>query len=235
VAVLALGLVGGAIALAASLSVTSRQLTVYRTCVVTAATSSSSAVLDSWVDQRNATTKHDVSALLNVASEKNRNARAYLKFDLTRCGPSIPSTATVHSATLRLYVYVLPTVCRTHDLFTVTGNWLETSITWSAGGGGAAGQPPPATAVADTPASVTRKSSITVGTPATCGNNAQGFVSGWDVTSDVQAFTAGTLTNRGWMIRDDVEGATAAATAQYVGKSGNAVAAAPQLVVTYST
>jgi hypothetical protein len=229
---LVFGLVSAAVGLAASLSVTSKQLAVYRTCVISAAANSSNAVSDSWADQRNPTTNNNAATLLNVASESTRNARTYVKFDLTKCTPAIPATATVRSATLRLYLWTIPGSCRTHDLFTVTGTWSETTVTWTAFGG-AAGQPTPATTAANTPASGTRKSSITVGT---CGNTAQGYVSGWDVTSDVQAYAAGTATNNGWMIRDDVENASFAVTAAYLSKAnGNGIAGSPQLFVTYST
>jgi hypothetical protein len=83
------------------------------------------------------------------------------------------------------------------------------------------------------PASASRTSSIIVGTPAACANSTpNAYVSGWDVTPDVQAFVNGTAINNGWMIRDDVEDG-AGDTVQFANSTQGLATASPQLIVTY--
>jgi hypothetical protein len=217
---------GATTAWPASLPVSSKQLTVYRTCVLDATTSAGTAVFDSWVDQRNPTTNNNSSTALQVASNTTRNQRTYTRFDLAKCSPTVPASASVKSATLRLYAGAPTASCRTHDLFSVATSWSETTITWN--------NQPFGTAL-NNPAQSQRKSSMTIGTPAGCQNTTTGYVNGWDVTTDVQAFVAGTSTNNGWMIRDDVEGSSTAFLQQYGGKSNNSAVAMPQLLVTYAT
>jgi hypothetical protein len=213
-----------AVAFAATLSVTSRGLTVYRTCLLTATAAGSTAVFDAWVNQNTPTATGAVTSL-NVASQTGQNQRAYLRFDITKCNPAMPSSAAVKLATLRLYGGAPPAACRTHDLFTVASAWNETTITWN-------NQPFGATI--NNPVQSQRKSTMAIGTPVGCQNTAGGYGTGWDVTSDVQAFVSGTATNNGWMIRDDVEGSATARLEQYGSKNTAGVAVAPQLLVTYS-
>jgi hypothetical protein len=225
--VLAASLVGATTAVAASLSLSSKTLTVFRTCVITATPSTSTADIDALVDQATATTTHGSTVPMDVESfATNKNRRIYIKFDLTKCSPSIPSSASVKVATLRLYLSALPTACRTEDVFRVTSTWAEGTITWN--------NQPFGTSV-NNPASGSRTSSFSVG-PAACGNTATGYVTGGDVTADVQAFVSSTATNFGWMIRDDVENAsTTARDAQYAPRETNVLTASPQLVITYIT
>jgi hypothetical protein len=219
-------LVGATAAWSANLPVGSKKLVVYRTCVLDAATSASTAVTDSWVDQSKGTTNNNASTALQVDSSATKNQRSYIRFDLTKCNPTVPATASVKSATLRLYAGAPTASCRTQDLFTVTGVWAESTITWN--------NQPFGTTI-NNPAQSLRQSSLTIGTPAGCQNTAGGYVGGWDVTPDVQSFVAGTVTNNGWMIRDDVENSATAFLQGYASKSVNSTVAMPQLLVTYST
>ena len=212
-------------AFAASLSVASKNLTAFRTCLVTGTPNTSTADIDSFVDQATATTTHGSTVPMDVESfATNKNRRIYIKFDLTKCGPSIPSSASVKIATLRLYLSALPTACRTEDVFRVTSTWAEGTITWN--------NQPFGTSV-NNPASGSRTSSFSVG-PAACGNTAIGYVTGGDVTADVQAFVSSTATNFGWMIRDDVESSITAMASTYSAKNLGTLAQSPQLVVTYT-
>ena len=216
-----------AVAFASSLSVTSKRLTVYRTCLLTATAGTGSAVFDAWVNQGTPTTV-TAAASLNVASQNGANQRSYLRFDLTKCTPAIPSTAVVKLSTLRLYGGTPPSQCRTHDLFTVGSAWSEGTITWNNQPFGAA---------INNPAQGLRKSTLTIGSTTGCQNQVGGYVSGWDVTSDVQSFVTGTAANNGWMIRDDAEASSggSARLEQYGSKESAGVAYAPQLLVTFST
>jgi hypothetical protein len=165
-------------------------------------------------------------ATLNVISS-SLNQRTYLKFDLTACGPAIPSSATVRLATLRLYMSAAPAVCRVLDLFPVTATWGETTLTWN--------NQPFGTTI-NNPATGSRTGTFSVGTVAGCQNQANGaYVVGGTVTSDVATFVAGSATNFGWMIRDDTEGSATTRTTTFSSKEQGTVAQEPQLVITYVT
>ena len=226
--VLALAAVlGTTSASAASLSLTSQALTPYRTCTMTATPATTTALIDAAVRQGSATSNFGTLTSTNVSSGSAINQRAYLRFDLTTCSPAIPSTAVVRLATLRLYLTALPAACRTIDVFAGTASWTETGITWN--------NQPFGTAI-NNPPTASRSGSFTVGTPAGCQNLATGaYLVGGTVTSDVAAFVAGSVTNFGWMLRDDAEGSATTRTMTFSSKELATVGQAPQLVVTYVT
>lgn len=222
--VLGVGFVPGS---AASLSLTSQNLTPYRTCTITATPTTTSAVGDTTADEQTANANHGSDPTVSVASSNNKNQRTYLRFDLTVCSPAIPASATVRLATLRLYMTAVPAACRVLDLFPVTAAWVETTLTWN--------NQPFGTAL-NNPPTASRTGTFSVGTQAGCQNQATGaYVTGGTVTSDVALFVAGTTTNFGWMIRDDTEGASPARTATFSAKELGTVAQEPQLVITYVT
>lgn len=212
-------------AVAAPILLTTKTLTVYRTCTLTAWTADSTTVADAWINHNNLNQNNGTATFMDVESSgATSNRRAYIRFDLTRCSPAVPATATV-SATLRLYASAVPAACRTEDVFRVTFPWTETGVNWNT-------QPAGWNPI-NHPASGARTSFITVGTPAGCQNLAVGYVTGWDVTADVNAFVSGAATNNGWMIRDDVEGSATARNVRYSAKNLANLAQAPQLVITY--
>jgi len=178
------------------------------------------------VRQATPTTALGTQTTFEVSSASGANRRAYLKFDLSGCSPSIPSNATVRVATLRLYASALPAACRTLDIFRVTAAFTESTVTWN-------NQPFGTTL--NNPATASRTDSFDVGSVAGCQNLAAGYLTGADVTTDVAAFVAGTATNNGWMIRDDTEGSATARTVTFSAKELATLAQAPQLVVTYVT
>lgn len=202
---------------AATLSLTSKSLTTLRTCVVAGYPSTSTAVPDTFVQQANPTTNSGTATTMTVQSQNtNRNQRAFLSFDLTKCKPAIATTASIKVATLRTVVATLPATCAAHDVFRVTSAWAEGTVTWNT-------QPTVA---------ATRTSSLNVG-PAPCANSTTLAYVSWDVTSDVALFTAGTATNFGWMIRDNTESAATARTATYYTTEINVLGGAPELIVNY--
>jgi hypothetical protein len=221
---LGLGLLSG---FAAGLTVTSQNLTPYRTCTITATPSTTTAVIDTTARQGSATTNFGALTTMNVSSASGANQRIYLKFDLTGCSPAIPATAVVRLATLRLYMTAVPAACRVLDLFPVTATWGETTLTWN--------NQPFGTTI-NNPATGSRTGTFSVGTPAGCQNQSTGvYVTGGTVTTDVASFVAGSATNFGWMIRDDTEGSATTRTATFAAKELGTVAQEPQLVVTYVT
>jgi hypothetical protein len=215
---------GGAVALAASLNLASQNLTPYRTCSVTATPTSTTAVADASVRQGSATSNFGTITTNNVQSGSGANRRLYIRFDLSVCNPAIAASATIRIATLRNYMSGVPTTCRTIDVFRVTTSWTETGITWN--------NQPFGTTI-NNPASGLASDTFSVGTPAGCGNQAAGYVTGAVVTTDVAAWVAGTASNFGWMLRDDVEGVASTVTSTYAAKELGTIAQVPQLVVTY--
>lgn len=212
---------------AANLTLNSQNFTSYRTCTITAMPTTTTAVSDSTVKQGSPTTNFGTATTITVSSGVGVNQRIYLRFDLTRCSPAIPASATVRLATLWLYMTAVPAACRILDLFSATVAWAETTLTWN-------NQPFGTTL--NNPPTASRTGTFSVGTPVGCQNQATGaYVTGGTVTADVAKFVAGTATNFGWMIRDDTEGSATTGTATFSAKELGTVAQKPQLVVTYVT
>jgi hypothetical protein len=210
---------------AASISLTSQALTPYRTCTLTATPATATVETDTTARQGSATSNFGTLTTLTVSSASAANQRTYLRFDLTRCSPAIPATAIIRLATLRLFVSALPAVCRTVDLFRSTATWTEAGLTWNNQPFGAA---------INNPATASRTGTFDVGTPVGCQNRTNNsYVVGGTVTTDVAAFVAGSSTNFGWMLRDDVEGSATARTTTFSAKNLGTAAQGPQLVITY--
>ena len=218
---------GGSIgrAAAASLNLTTQNLTPYRTCTLTATPATTTSVVDANVRQGSPTLNFGATTTMLISSSAAVNQRLYLRFDLAACAPAIPSSAVVRLATLRLYATVLPAVCRTVDLFRATAAWTEAGITWNLQPFGAA---------INNPASGSRTGTFNIGAIAGCQNlTANAYIVGGTVTSDVAAFVAGSATNFGWMLRDDVEASATARSSTFSTKNLGTVGQAPQLVITY--
>ena len=105
-------------------------------------------------------------------------------------------------------MFLAPSAIRTHEIYRVTGNWIETGVTWS-------NQPTTAATATDT---------TEIGTTA-------GVWVLFDVTKDVEAFVAGSQTNKGWMIRDQTEGTTPAYTAWWRAKEYATASVRPLLTI----
>jgi hypothetical protein len=219
-----LGLGGTEAGAAASLGVASQRLTPYVTCTITATPTTTAAVADTSVRQGTPGGNYGALTSMHVASGAGANRRSYLSFDVTQCTPAIPATATIRLAFLRLYMSGVPTVCRTLDVFRVTGAWTEAGLTWT--------NQPFGTSI-NNPPSASATSQFAVGTPVGCTNRVAGYATGATVTADVAAFVAGSATNSGWMIRDDVEGSATTRTTTFSTKNLGTLAQAPQLVITY--
>jgi hypothetical protein len=221
-----LGLTSGPV-LGAALSVTSSSLTTFRTCTLTPLTALSNVGTDSTVDEASPTTALGTSTSLTVTSRSSsRNARVYLRFDLTRCNPAIPSSAIINAANLRMVPMAVATACRTYDVFRVTASWSETTITWN-------NQPFGTTL--NNPPTASRTTSNAVGAAPCTNTSTNVYTSRWNVTSDVATFVAGTQTNFGWMIRDDAESESSTArTTSFYSRDIGSIASA-QLIVDYAT
>ena len=220
------GLLAASGGLAASIPVTSKNLTTSRTCVLVM--TSSAGGIDAGVRQGSANSNFgtQTSAHVATAAVLGDNRRTYVKPDLAACNPDIPSTATVASATLRLNASSVPgglAGCRTHHIFRVGSAWTETGITWN-------NQPSGTTL--DQPPAGEATSSMEIG--AACSTNGgTGYVTGWNVTTDVAAWATGVAANNGWMIREGNEGQLLGPSSTYLTRETNNVTQGPWLVITY--
>ena len=206
------------VGMASSLSVTSSNLTSYRTCVIQGYPATATAESDSMVQQDNTGTNYGTATTMEVQSRStNKNHRGFVKFDLSKCSPTIASTASVKLATLRVLVSALASSCRTDDVYRVTATWTETAITWTN---------QPAT-------SGTATGSANVGATPCANSTTNGYVN-WDVTADASTFVAGTATNFGWMVRDRTENSSGTNLNTYTTKDAGFLGSAPELVINYS-
>jgi hypothetical protein len=229
VAVLVLLVSGSGVlpALGASVSVTSNKLTTLRSCVLTGSTSLTTVVVDTFVNQGSLNQNNGSTTSMTVNSASgSKNTRSYVRFDLTRCTPAMASSARIASATLRLYVTAVPNACRTQDVFRVTASWGETTITWNN---------QPFGTLSNNPPSSQATSSMNVGSAPCTNSSTNVYVTGWNVTSDVTAFVAGSATNNGWMIRDDVEDSSTARNSIYRTNEQNNADKGPQLIIDYTS
>ncbi len=206
---------------AATLTVTPKNASAFRTCVLTGYPTTSTAMSDSWVDELLKTSNKGSNTDIRVQSSSLGNNRAFLSFDLTKCVPTIANAATVKKATLRIDLVTDPAGSRTYNLNRVTGPcpeaattcWTENGLTWN-------NQP----AVAASPTSTLALTSSSV---------KQYYA--LDVTADLAAMVAGTASNYGWRIADSAEGNLTPVLANFKAKeTGTNAAGAPQLVVVYS-
>jgi hyaluronate lyase len=194
---------------AASLGITSADLTAATRTYGSPVTCTLTAVADSYVDALLATTNFGTGSVLNVNPSGLSTERALVRFDLTTCSPAIPADAIVQTAQLRLTIASLVLASRTINLRSVTSAWTEAGVTWNT-------QPTVA-------GSVSASAGVTVG-------QAAGTDITWTATSDVQAFVTGASSNFGFRLIDSAEGGPGTLLSF---RSREAASGQPQLVITY--
>ena len=85
---------------------------------------------DAYVDQYFASSNYGSQSKVIIRAHDSENCRGYFGFDLS----SIPSSACISSAILKLRVYTTYSDVSTQDqmyVYQVTGSWSESSITWN--------------------------------------------------------------------------------------------------------
>ena len=167
---------------------------------------------DSYVSQGNPSGNNGTDTTMSVQSTQqgnpDRNHRSFMRFDVS----SIPATAIILSANLRLYLASTSTLTasRNYDAHRITASWVETTIAWT-------NMP----AVAGSPTST-----IATGTTLSV------WLS-WDVASDVAAFVSSSYSNYGWRIMDQVESSAVEYESVFRAHEYTGTTYDPQLVVTY--
>lgn len=190
------------LASAASLSVSSAGVTTDEagTCTV-------QSDRDTHVDQLLSTMSFGTAADQHVKSQLVANQHALVHFNLSAC--SIPASATVVSAAVRLVLTTAPGTSRTHDIRRVTGAWTE-STTWNT-----------------KPAVVgTASASATTGTTA-------GATVAWNVIDDARQWIAGTAANEGWQFSDRVESEAIPVDTVYAAREHVTATSRPQLFLVW--
>lgn len=177
-------LVSSSVAFATALAITPERLTIYSSAsAVGVTTCTLTGAADTYADEAvvNAGRNFGTATTLEVRSEALANKRSFVRFDLSSC--SIPTTANVKTAGMKLFLSTAPPASRTYAVHRVTASWGETSLTWN-------DQP----SIASSP------------TASTATGTTNDVTLEWNVLSDVSAFVAGAATNNGWRIGDASEG-----------------------------
>jgi hypothetical protein len=206
-------LLTGGVGLAASLGVASQHLSTFTIlATVPISTCTLTPAADSYVDQAvlQQGSNFGTAAALQVESSQlvvvPTNKRSFVQFDLSSC--SIPAAAAVQSATLSVFLSTAPNQNRTWNIDRVTGAWTEGAITWT-----------------NQPVS-TSSTSVATGTTPSVTLQAT-------VTSDVQSFVSGSLTNSGWRFSDSAESSSTARNGQFRSREFATAVQRPTLVINY--
>jgi hypothetical protein len=207
-------LLGSGVGVAATLGLTSTNVTTFTiVAAVPLSTCTLTPSADSYVDQASLQQNTNYGGVTPLQVESSQslgivstNKRSFVTFNLTSC--SIPAAAAVQSATLSVYLSQAPNQNRTWNINRVTAAWTENVITWS-----------------NQPAS-TSSTSVTTGTTSNVTLQAT-------VTSNVQSFVSGSLTNNGWRFSDSVEDSATVRNGQFRSREFGTVAQRPTLVVNY--
>lgn len=202
------------VASGASLTITSKAVSAFKTCVLSGL-QPNTVIADAYVNQTSGSTgtNYGTANFISVLSRASRNQRAFVRFDLSKCSPNIPTSATVKQAVLRLNMNDTPgnNSNRTYQFRRVNAAWTESGLTW-------ANQPAVGPSVS---------ANLTL-CAASCGT---GYVTVL-MTTDVAAFVASPSTNYGWQIADSAEGGSNIEVQFRTGDFTNAPTN-PQLVIVY--
>lgn len=224
VAALALAMLMSVVpAFASGVTVSSATLDVYQTCVISGVSAASTAVADAFVNQGSPSNNTGTNSAMQVQSRTGQNRRAYLRFDLALCSPAIPATAVVVDAQLDLFIIQLAAVCREIDVFLVSTTWAEGTITWN--------NQPVGTTPNDPPQSQ-RSAFASIGA-SPCTYATTNSYAAWALTTDVQSWVDGSVTNHGWILRDDTENGGTTFLTRFSASDADNAARAPRLVITY--
>jgi hypothetical protein len=181
----------------------------------------------------NANTNFSGEQTVSVYSNSNNVQRTLLKFDLS----GIPSGATINSATLKLYSYLLGATGGSNpqhikmDVFRVTKDWMRNQATWNRRLTGT-----PWTTVGGDYVGTTQTYDTSPYARATDNPLADDVAVSWTITSLVNEWRQGTYANQGLVVRSYYMGGLDDQSNHLLFRSSNYAVAAvrPQLVVDYT-
>jgi hypothetical protein len=178
--------VSSSVAYAATLTVSSWHLWAGSQTLTKATCTVTGALIDTYVEQNNATTSFGAAATLDLvpSGDAPKEKWVFVKFDLSSC--AIPATGGADSATMSLYLSAAPTTSFNFDATRVTSTWAS-SLTWNQ-------------AQALTYAGSATTSAV--------GGTTSNVRINFPVTVDVDSFIKG-VSNYGWRISDTGAGQNA--------------------------
>src|SRR5437773_9483714 len=144
---------------------------------------------DSWIDEGAQNTNKGTDGHMHVLSTVSKLRRGVIQFDLS----SIPTCASVTSATLRMTIENAGNASRTYGAHRVTASWTEGGVTWLRRN--------------STPTLWTSAVGECVAAPTDTvptGTTKNVFLE-WNVTPDVAAYVSGAAGNFGWLVKDEAE------------------------------
>src|SRR5437773_619132 len=144
---------------------------------------------DSWIDEGAQNTNKGTDGHMHVLSTVSKLRRGVIQFDLS----SIPTCASVTSATLRMTIENAGNASRTYGAHRVTASWTEGGVTWLRRN--------------STPTLWTSAGGDFVAAPTDTvptGTTKNVFLE-WNVTPDVAAYVSGAAGNFGWLVKDEAE------------------------------
>jgi len=138
------------------------------------------SVADCYIDQNGSTTNYGGATNMQVTSwGPSYNRRMLIKFDLS----SIPTTATINSAVLKLHETGTYGQTRAINLHHVTSSWVENTATWS---------------------NMASNYNSTVAASSSISWSGVFKIDTWTLTSEVQSIIS-SGTNNGWLLKDNTE------------------------------
>jgi hypothetical protein len=172
------------------------------------------ATQDSWIDQLRTTQNKGTDSALKILPVAGKSRRALLKFDLA----SIPPDACVGSALLKLKLIAVQSTARIFAAHRMTGSWTESGVTWSRRD-------------ASNPWTTAGGDFVPLATAVTPSGTINGMILQWDVTADVLAFVAGTVSDYGWVVKDTTE--IGGNEFRFGSRENGTATSRPQLVITF--
>lgn len=175
------------------------------------------AIADTYIAKSEGNSNFGAHNELKVRPEKSRIERTLLALDLS----SIPSSATVNAATLKLFLAKAPHSNRLLDVHRISAKWVETQASWNNRLAGT----PWANAGADFVSTVV--ASAATGTK-------DDVTLSWTVTSLVQAWVSGTAENYGCLVKDADETGSSEAQSRFRSREYSNVDQRPKLVISFT-
>lgn len=170
-----------------------------------------SPIADATVYEINPNNNYGNQTNISIKSQQTQNRRTFIRFDF-----HFPNNTDILSSNLKLYMTGAPSEERTYEARSVSNSWNElnpSGVNWN-------NQPG---------VSVSSTDSILSGTTANVWLD-------WNVTSDVQSFVAGTLTNNGWRLADANESSQSnTLTGDFFSQENGNYTHRPELDVVFTT